>query len=56
MRVIYKGCAATTYGKESLSITDKDGKEVFHTNNREVNTEEELKAFLKTFVKENRLV
>ena len=35
MRVIHKGCAATTYGKSSLSVTDRDGKEIFHTDSRD---------------------
>lgn len=50
MRVIYKNHAATIYGEKSLSITNEVGKEVFHTDDRTANTEEELKAFLKDYV------
>lgn len=35
MRVIYNGYAATTYGKSSLSVTDNEGREVFHTDERD---------------------
>lgn len=55
MRVIYKGCAATVFSTSSLSITDKDGKEVYFTKDRTVETEEELKDFLKQYVKEHKL-
>lgn len=34
MRMIYKGYAITTYGKSKLSVTDKEGREVYHTDNR----------------------
>ena len=35
----YKGIL---YGRSSFSIRDKDGKEVFHTGFRKINTYEEL--------------
>ena len=35
----YKGIL---YGRSSFSIRDKDGKEVFHTGFRNINTYEEL--------------
>lgn len=55
MRVIYKGCAATTFGVKSLCISDQEGREVFRTDEREVETENEIKEFLKKFVKEHNL-
>lgn len=36
------GYTGTLYGKSSYSIYDKDGKEVFHTGSRNINTYEEL--------------
>lgn len=54
MRLIYKGYAVTTYGKSSLSVTDRDGKEIFHTDERDVNTEDELRAYLKEFLRNER--
>lgn len=56
MRVIYGKYAATTYGSSCLSITDPDGREVFHTNERseELDNERMLSAYLKDFVKEKR--
>ena len=39
------GYVGTLYGKSSLSIS-KDGKEVFHTGFRNVETEEELYEML----------
>lgn len=48
MRVIHKGYAATTYGKSSLSVSDSDGKVVYHTDcrNDEKCTEEDLKTLI----------
>ena len=54
MRVIYKRYAITTYGKSSMSITDPDGKEVFHTNTFPQIGEEDLKKYLKEFVREEK--
>lgn len=36
-------------GVASMAIFDKDGKEVFHTGFRNMNTEEELKEFVDGF-------
>ena len=55
MRLIYKGCAITTYGKGSMSISDREGKQVFQTSERTVETEDEVRAFLKTYIKEHNL-
>lgn len=51
MRVIYKGYAATTYGKSSLSVTDPEGREVMHSENVPVYDEKMLKEFLREYVK-----
>ena len=51
MRLIYKGYAITTWGKSSMSISDPDGKEVFHTNTFTQMGEDGLKKYLKEFVK-----
>lgn len=55
MRLIYRGCAVTTYGNKCLSISDRDGKQVYQTSDRTVNTEDEVRQFLKDYVKEHRL-
>lgn len=55
MRIIHNGCAATTFGAKSLSISDREGREVFRTDDRKVETEEEVKAFLKAYIKEHKL-
>lgn len=51
MRVIYNGYAATIYGRSSLSVTDNEGREVFHTDERDrylvVCDEQELRDFIK---------
>lgn len=51
MRMIYKSYAITTWGKSSMSISDPDGKEIFHTNTFPAMGEEDLKKYLKDFVK-----
>ena len=51
MRMIYKSYAITTWGKSSMSISDPDGKEVFHTNTFTTMGEDDLKKYLKDFVK-----
>ncbi len=42
----YKG---VMYGKSSLSVFDKNGKEVMHTGSRKINTYNELVHFVDTF-------
>ena len=54
MRLIYKSYAITTYGKSSMSITDPEGKEIFHTNDFEPTDEQTLKEYLRDYVKEKR--
>lgn len=54
MRLIYKSYAITTYGKSSMSISDPSGKEIFHTNTFVYSGEDDLKMYLKDFVKEKR--
>ena len=54
MRIIHNGYAITTYGKSSMSITDPDGKEIYHTNTFETTEEKDLKNYLKEFVKEEK--
>lgn len=51
MRILDKGFAITTWGKSSLAITDREGKEIFRTDQREVETEEEVRDFLKKYLK-----
>lgn len=50
MRVVYKGNAITTYG-DRVSITDREGREVYNDTNGSIKTEEEAKQFLKEFMK-----
>ena len=52
MRVIHSGWAVTRYGKSSVSISDPEGKEVFHSNDTFVPEDEtELKRFLKDYLR-----
>ena len=51
MRIIYRGYAITTYGKSSMSISDPSGKEIFHTNTFTFSGEDDLKMYLKEYVK-----
>lgn len=51
MRVIHDGYAITTYGSKSMSVSDRTGKEIFHTDDRPVfKNEKELKKYLEEFV------
>lgn len=43
------GYSGKLYGKSSMSIFDKDGKEVMHTGSRTPNTLEELKEVVDRF-------
>ena len=43
------GYTGVLYGEKSLSITDKTGKEVFHTGFRNINTYKELVEFVEDF-------
>jgi hypothetical protein len=52
MRVIYKGYAITTYGKDRVSITDPDGREIYSNRPFTITDEKELKQFLKDFIKD----
>ena len=40
------GYSGTLYGKSSLSIYDRKGREVLHTGSRAINTVEELKELV----------
>lgn len=51
MRVIYHGYALTMYGKSSMSITDREGREVEHSNDFKAMTEDEAKKYLKDYLK-----
>lgn len=51
MRVIYHGYALTTYGKSSMSITDREGREVEHSNDFEPLAEDDAKKYLKNYIK-----
>lgn len=57
MRVIYNGYAATTYGKASLSVTDREGREIYHTDNRndELCDEKGLKDIIKIALKGGKI-
>lgn len=56
MRVIYRGYAVTTYGQTRLSVSDKEGKEIFTSNDKnsiiKAETDSGLREFLKSFIKE----
>ena len=58
MRVVYNGCAIMTYGKNNLSISDKEGRILFTTTDRysiiKSETENDLKHFLKQYLKDNK--
>lgn len=43
------GYMGVMYGKSSLSVFDKNGKEVMHTGSRNINTYNELVYFVDTF-------
>lgn len=51
-RLQYKhknGYTAVLYGSRGLMVRDSEGKEIFHTAFRSVNTEEEVMQFLEEF-------
>ena len=56
MRIIYRGYAVTTYGQTRLSVTDREGKEIFTNSDKnsiiKAETESGLREFLKSFIKE----
>ena len=43
------GYSGVLYGESSMSIYDKEGKEVLHTGQRNVNTYEELVDLIENF-------
>lgn len=43
------GYTGVLYGKSSLSIKDKDGREILHTGFRNINTYDELVECVETF-------
>ena len=43
------GFSGLLYSKSSMIVYDPDGNEVFHTRNRIVESEEELKEFVDDF-------
>ena len=51
MRVIYHGYALTTYGPGRVSITDREGREVYSGENASLRTEEVAKEYLKEYLK-----
>lgn len=44
------GYRGVLYGKTSMSIYDKDGKEILHTGFRSINTPYELKNYVENWV------
>lgn len=56
MRVIHKGYAATTYGKNCLTISDPEGKIIYEDKNRDSNsyTEMELRAIIEVKIKDGK--
>ena len=51
MRMVYKGYAVTSYGKSSLSVTDREGREVYHTDNRGECDIEDYKEMVDNLIK-----
>ena len=56
MRVIHKGYAATTYGERNLTVSDKEGKVVYQTSERNeaMCTENGLRELIEVLIKENK--
>ena len=53
MRVLHKRWAITRYGKSSLSITNPEGREVYHSDSTSLPVDGKvLKDYLKDFVKQ----
>lgn len=48
MRIVHKGYAATTYGKNVLTVSDRDGRVIYEDRSREADsyTEMELKLLI----------
>ena len=51
MRVIHNGYALTAYGKGRVSITDREGREVFKADDTPFDSEDAARQFLKDFLK-----
>lgn len=56
MRVIHKGYAATTYGKSHLTVSDKEGKVVYQTSERNeaMCTENGLRQLIEVLIKDGK--
>ena len=52
MRVVHKGYAATTYGKNHLTVSDRSGRVIYEDSSRDVNsyTEIELKLLIEAII------
>lgn len=50
------GYTGILYGKHSYAVEDKEGREVFHTGSRNINTFEELKKDVDNFPEFLRMV
>lgn len=48
MRIVHKGYAATTYGKNNMTVSDREGRVIYEDRSREADsyTEMELKLLI----------
>ena len=56
MRVIHKGYAAMTYGKSHLTVSDRDGKIVYETDQRNeaLCSENGLRELIEVLIKDGK--
>lgn len=56
MRVIHKGYAATTYGESNLTVSDKEGKIIYETKERNeaICTENGLRELIEVLIRESK--
>ncbi len=50
MRVIHRGYAATTYGEDHLTVSDRSGKIVYEDHSSKTYTEIELKLLIEAII------
>ena len=56
MRVIHKGYAAMTYGKSNLTVSDREGKIIYETDQRNeaMCTENGLRELIEVLIKDGK--
>lgn len=55
MRVVHKGYAATTYGERNLTVSDRDGRIIYETRERNeaMCTENGLRELIEVLIRKN---